>query len=165
MASRKLTQLPTATEVTASDKIYIVDVSDTSESPQGTSKQAVISELPSSGITSLTSTDGSIAIDLTDPSAPDLSANKIQSVLGANEVSFRALSGDGLRAVFSDANFEAPITINKNDSGVIRMGFYAKGSNPTARPAAIPNATDEASAITAVNSILAAMRSLGLIAE
>ena len=73
MASRKLTQLPTATEVTASDKIYIVDVSDMSESPQGTSKQAVISNLPSSGITSLTSTDGSIDIDLTDPSAPDLS--------------------------------------------------------------------------------------------
>lgn len=73
MASRKLTALPTATEVTTSDKIYIVDVSDTSESPQGTSKQAVISELPSSGITTLTSTDGSISIDLTDPSAPDLS--------------------------------------------------------------------------------------------
>lgn len=73
MASRKLTQLPTATEVTTSDKIYIVDVSDTSESPQGTSKQALISELPSSGITSLTSTDGSIDIDLTDPDAPDLS--------------------------------------------------------------------------------------------
>lgn len=46
MASRKLTQLPTATEVTTSDKIYIVDVSDTTESPQGTSKQALISELP-----------------------------------------------------------------------------------------------------------------------
>lgn len=73
MASRKLTQLPTATEVTTSDKIYIVDVSDTTESPQGTSKQALISELPSSGITSLTSTDGSIDIDLTDPDAPDLS--------------------------------------------------------------------------------------------
>lgn len=73
MASRKLTALPTATEVTTSDKIYIVDVSDTTESPQGTSKQAVISELPSSGITSLTSTDGSIDIDNTDPSAPDLS--------------------------------------------------------------------------------------------
>ena len=73
MASRKLTALPTATEVTTSDKIYIVDVSDTTESPQGTSKQALISELPSSGITSLTSTDGSIDIDNTDPSAPDLS--------------------------------------------------------------------------------------------
>lgn len=73
MASRKLTALPTATEVTTSDKIYIVDVSDTTESPQGTSKQALISELPSSGITSLTSTDGSIDIDNTDPDAPDLS--------------------------------------------------------------------------------------------
>jgi hypothetical protein len=79
MASRKLTQLPTATEVTASDKIYIVDVSDTSESPQGTSKQAVISNLPSSGITTLTSTDGSIDIDLTDPSAPDLSIGVVVS--------------------------------------------------------------------------------------
>lgn len=73
MASRKLTALPTATEVTTSDKIYIVDVSDTTESPQGTSKQALISELPSSGITTITSTDGSISIDNTDPSAPNLS--------------------------------------------------------------------------------------------
>lgn len=51
MASRKLTALPTATEVTTSDKIYIVDVSDTTESPQGTSKQAtvekVINSMPS----------------------------------------------------------------------------------------------------------------------
>lgn len=51
MSSRKLTALPTATEVTTSDKIYIVDVSDTTESPQGTSKQAtvekVINSMPS----------------------------------------------------------------------------------------------------------------------
>lgn len=81
MASRKLTQLPTATEVTTSDKIYIVDVSDTTESPQGTSKQALISELPSSGITTLTSTDGSIDIDLTDPTAPDLSVGYTELVM------------------------------------------------------------------------------------
>jgi hypothetical protein len=86
MASRKLTQLPTATEVTASDKIYIVDVSDTSESPQGTSKQAVISNLPSSGITTLTSTDGSIDIDLTDPSAPDLSIGYTSYVAQISQV-------------------------------------------------------------------------------
>lgn len=45
MASRKLTALPTATEVTTSDKIYIVDVSDTTESPQGTSKQATVEKV------------------------------------------------------------------------------------------------------------------------
>lgn len=49
MASRKLTALPTATEVTTSDKIYIVDVSDTTESPQGTSKQATVDKIIPSG--------------------------------------------------------------------------------------------------------------------
>lgn len=49
MASRKLTALPTATEVTTSDKIYIVDVSDTTESPQGTSKQATLDKIIQDG--------------------------------------------------------------------------------------------------------------------
>lgn len=49
MASKKLTQLPTATEVTTSDKIYIVDVSDTTESPQGTSKQATVANVLPNG--------------------------------------------------------------------------------------------------------------------
>jgi len=50
MAGRKLTQLPTLTTPAPNDKVYIVDVSDTSESPQGTSKQIALSNLGISGV-------------------------------------------------------------------------------------------------------------------
>lgn len=49
MASRKLTALPTLTDVALNDKIYIVDVSDTTESPQGTSKETTIDKINKSG--------------------------------------------------------------------------------------------------------------------
>ena len=49
MAGRKITQLPTLTTPEATDKLVIVDVSDTSESPQGTSKQIAVSNLGISG--------------------------------------------------------------------------------------------------------------------
>lgn len=115
MASRKLTALPTATEVTTSDKIYIVDVSDTTESPQGTSKQALISELPSSGITSITSTDGSIDIDNTDPSAPDLS-------IGYKEIAiaFTSTSGSdaGTATILNPSDWYGTLTISRTDNQI-----------------------------------------------
>jgi hypothetical protein len=45
MAGRKITQLPILTTPAATDKLVIVDVSDTAESPQGTSKQIALSNL------------------------------------------------------------------------------------------------------------------------
>jgi hypothetical protein len=45
MAGRKITQLPTLTTPEATDKLVIVDVSDTSESPQGTSKQIALEDI------------------------------------------------------------------------------------------------------------------------
>ena len=62
MAGRKITQLPTLTEPAATDKLVIVDVSDTSESPQGTSKQIAFENL-SSGITSIESGSLDVTID------------------------------------------------------------------------------------------------------
>jgi hypothetical protein len=49
MAGRKITQLPTLTTPKATDKLVIVDVSDTTESPQGTSKQIAVENLGISG--------------------------------------------------------------------------------------------------------------------
>ncbi len=43
----------------------------------------------------------------------------------------------------------------------LKLGFY--GKQPVVRPAAIADATDEASAVTAVNSALAALRAVGLL--
>jgi hypothetical protein len=45
MANRKITDLPLLTETDSEDRIYIVDSSDTTESPQGTSKQIKFSDL------------------------------------------------------------------------------------------------------------------------
>jgi hypothetical protein len=54
MAGRKITQLPVLTTPAATDKLVIVDVSDTSESPQGTSKQIAVGDLGLSSIESST---------------------------------------------------------------------------------------------------------------
>ena len=62
MAGRKLTQLPTLTTPAPNDKVYIVDVSDTSESPQGTSKEIEVQNL-GSGLTSIESTTLDVSID------------------------------------------------------------------------------------------------------
>jgi hypothetical protein len=63
MAGRKITQLPTLTTPAATDKLVIVDVSDTSESPQGTSKQIALSNLGISDV--FTPTISNITADAT----------------------------------------------------------------------------------------------------
>ena len=58
MAGRKLPVLPTLGEFPqADDKMYIVDVSDTSESPQGTSKQVPFGNIIQTGTYTPTITD------------------------------------------------------------------------------------------------------------
>lgn len=223
MASRKLTALPNATEVTTSDKIYIVDVSDTTESPQGTSKQALISELPSNGITSLTSTDGSISIDNTDPSAPDLSiaspciplagtaegapltgvievqsgylaqwtSGDVVSRVGFNEdgdffierkdivtgaVNFVFISNPSnpqINLVSSDGTKQSQISIGFTGGNTYqffeaeKIGYFNKANTGDAAPQASPiaDATNTTDVITQLNTLLAAMRAYGLIAE
>lgn len=49
MAGVKITDLGTLTTAVAADLLYIVDVSDTSQSPQGTSKQIEVGNLFESG--------------------------------------------------------------------------------------------------------------------
>ena len=49
MAGVKITDLGTLTTAVAADLLYIVDVSDTSQSPQGTSKQIEVGNMFSSG--------------------------------------------------------------------------------------------------------------------
>ena len=49
MAGVKITDLVAITEAASNDLLYIVDVSDTSQSPQGTSKQIEVGNMFSSG--------------------------------------------------------------------------------------------------------------------
>jgi hypothetical protein len=120
---------------------------------------------PGSGITEVTSVDGSITIDNTDPSAPDLSANQITSLNfeGDTFAEFRSEGGIVLYAKMPNANFSNPFTI-ANDAGVIKIGFFDK-SDASAQAAAIADATDATDVITQLNTLLAAMRAYGLIAE
>lgn len=50
MAGVKITDLTTLTTAASDDLLYIVDVNDTSQSPQGTSKQIEVGNMFSSGI-------------------------------------------------------------------------------------------------------------------
>lgn len=53
-----------------------------------------------------------------------------------------------------------------NDDGVVipgKVGFY--GTTPIAQPATVADATDSATAITTVNTIIDRLQALGLIAS
>ena len=155
MAGIKVTDLPVLGAAAADDVFYIVDTS------TNTSKQIEVGDI----IPTITSTDGSITIDNTDPSAPDLSANQITSLNfeGDTFAEFRSEDGVILYAKMSNANFNNPFTIT-NDEGVIKIGFFNK-SDASAQAAAIADATDSTDVITQLNTLLAAMRAYGLIAE
>lgn len=62
MAGVKITDLGTLTAPDAADLLYIVDVSDTSESPQGTSKQIKVENMGVSGTWTPTESDFTDAI-------------------------------------------------------------------------------------------------------
>jgi hypothetical protein len=63
MAGVKITDLGTITEAASNDLLYIVDISDTSQSPQGTSKQIEVGSMFSSGSYSPTISGGTNGID------------------------------------------------------------------------------------------------------
>lgn len=119
---------------------------------------------PGSGITEVTSVDGSIAIDNTDPSAPDLSARKISSTASGNTASFIASAGSRLQA---DFNGYRPLFLSGTEEADSIIGFFAKANTSAGslQAAAIADATDSTDVITQLNTLLAAMRAYGLIAE
>lgn len=209
MASRKLPALPTATEVTTSDKIYIVDVSDTTESPQGTSKQALISEFPSSGIPLAgTETGAPITGDLqvkdldgeefrlkyTDNNAEENGlgfqftdnlgsvyqsslygngADDSQSIIGVESqiAVFRVVSPSNVPSVASLSLEQFYITLKNSKIASFvnisepEIGFFNKSESGSAQAAAIADATNATDVITQLNTLLAAMRAYGFIAE
>lgn len=206
MASRKLTALPTATEVTTSDKIYIVDVSDTTESPQGTSKQALISELPSTDIPLAgTETGAPITGDLqvkdldgesfklhyndsnaeenglyfeTQDQTSELvkvglvsnSSDGTQVINGVgNSVSFIRVINSSNEAT-SITSSDGQISLLVRDVEILRVsvnsvGVFDKATSPSSQAAAIADATNGSDVITQLNTLLAAMRAYGFIAE
>ena len=98
MAGRKITQLPTLTTPAATDKLVIVDVSDTSESPQGTSKQIAVSNL---GLSSIESTTLDVSIDDGVATVDGIGGDFTSSVVISNEAD---CTGNCLRALYSRVN-------------------------------------------------------------
>jgi hypothetical protein len=155
MAGIKVTDLPVLGAAASDDALYIVDTS------TNTSKQIAVEDI----IPTITSTDGSITIDNTDPSAPDLSANQITSLNleGDTFAEFRSENGVDLYAKFNNSDFNNPFTI-ANDEGIIKISFFDNNKSST-QAAAIADATDSNDVITKLYLLLAAMRAYGLIAE
>ena len=220
MAGRKITQLPTLTTPAATDKLVIVDVSDTSESPQGTSKQIAFENL-SGGITSIesdsldVSIDGGVAkVELpyegipltgTEEDKPLTGAIKVAEginlaewtvgnelyVIGFEDTGFvvrnlNTVTNAYNRFTFglagSDIMLEVSDGSGSRSSAVVsrivegsrealilsdKLAFFNKADSvtPATQAAAIADATDATDVITQLNTLLAAMRSYGLIAE
>lgn len=89
----------------------------------------------------------------------------LTSYVGTTSIIGGASAGD---VTVHAANSTARVRILANSQEVITVGLGASlsffGATPVARPAAIANATDAATAISQLNLTLAALRSLGLIA-
>jgi hypothetical protein len=190
MAGRKITQLPTLTTPTATDKLVIVDVSDTSESPQGTSKQIAVGDLnaiPLSGTETGSPLTGTIEMDagikLTQTTIGDdlhymgfnedgdygiqvsdevvgHSGRIVVTSAGGNISSFDSVDGNAQIFVGRGLSNEAIAGISTT-----KFGIFTKANDPSPQAAAIADPTDLASLLTALPSLLAAMRAYGFIDE
>jgi hypothetical protein len=95
MAGVKITDLGTLTAPVADDLLYIVDVSDTSQSPEGTSKQIELGNILSSG--SYTPTiSGETNLTATPNAATYIKVGNIVNVSIQLEISFSAAENSGV---------------------------------------------------------------------
>lgn len=124
MAGIKITDLTPLGEAAINDLLYIVDVSDTTQSPQGTSKQIEVGKMFSSGTYSPTISDGTNGIDANVNLATYIQVGNIVSVSALLEITLAA--GE----TFGSFEIELPIAsdfINEKECyGLIQYSF---GSN------------------------------------
>jgi hypothetical protein len=120
MAGVKITDLETITEAASNDLLYIVDVSNTTESPQGTSSQIELGNILSSG-TYTPTFSGEINLNALPNSATYIKVGNIVTVSAQIEINFDAGEDDG--------NFEMSLpvasnfTSNKNLYGIMQFSF------------------------------------------
>ena len=121
MAGVKITDLGALSTPDGADKLYIVDVSDTSESPQGTSKQTTVAEVlalvPSGGIESVT---GEL-VDDTDPLNPIVKRPYLNWVGKLSQTG----SADPTAVVFEN-NLGETLTYTRDSAG--SFSFRSSGS-------------------------------------
>jgi len=120
MAGVKITDLGTLTTAVDADLLYIVDVSDTSQSPQGTSKQIEVGNMFSSG--SYTPTfSGEINLTASPNSATYIKVGNIVTVLAQIEIQFDAGEDDGNFEM--SLPFASNFTTPKNLFGLMQFSF------------------------------------------
>jgi hypothetical protein len=110
MAGVKITDLGTLTTAVNEDLLYIVDVSDTSQSPQGTSKQIEVGNMFSSG------TWLPVVSDITNDAIIDLGLDGLYSRVGS-VVTCSFTAEITIDAAFIDTFFEITIPIPSAFSG------------------------------------------------
>ena len=95
MAGVKITDLGTLTTAVDADLLYIVDISDTSQSPQGTSKQIEVGNMFSSG-TYTPTISAEINLTATPNSATFIKVGNIVSVTIQLQILFAAAENSGV---------------------------------------------------------------------
>ena len=95
MAGVKITDLGTLTTAVDADLLYIVDISDTSQSPQGTSKQIEVGNMFSSGTYTPTFSAETNGIVVTPNSATFIKVGSIVSVSAQLEIVLDTAQTDG----------------------------------------------------------------------
>jgi hypothetical protein len=164
---------------------------------------------PSGGVNTITSTDGSVDVDLADPSEPDLSIANYAiplagtenidegAVFGSGRVATLTFESDSLNLETSDESHASsilitPSTVSFQSNGaelnctdgvvsissipnqglqigtnvnLMTFGIFSKYESGVTQAAAIADATNATDVITQLNTLLAAMRAYGFIAE
>ena len=120
MAGVKITDLGTLTTAVNEDLLYIVDVSDTSQSPQGTSKQIEVGNMFSSG--SYTPTiSGEANLTAAPNSATYIRVGNIANVSVQLDISFAAGENSGLFEV--ELPVSSTFTTQKELIGLLQYSY------------------------------------------
>ena len=138
MAGVKITDLGTLTAPVSADLLYIVDVSDTSQSPQGTSKQIELGNIVSSGTWTPTFSDYDDAISASTLNSAIYSrvGNIVTCSMNLNiEVDFSAINVGSLNFTlpFSTSSSNPPCgslsssNITKQFNGAVRNSTTTQG--------------------------------------
>lgn len=126
MAGIKITDLPILSSPVTDDLLYVVDVSDTSSSPQGTSKQVTIENVialvppPSVGVQSVTGE----WVDNTDPINPVINRPYLSWV---GKISQTGTSDPTIVAEFENTITNGVVTFSRTSSGYFGIDTISGG--------------------------------------
>jgi hypothetical protein len=112
MAGVKITDLVTITEAASADLLYIVDVSNTTQSPEGTSSQIEVGNMFSSGVYTPT-TSGELNLTATSNYATFIKVGNIVSLAVQLEINLNAGEDDG--------EFELSLPVASNFTNVKQL--------------------------------------------